>query len=205
MATQVILTEKVENLGSIGEIVNVKPGFARNYLIPQNKAMRATKENVAYFESIKKNLEDANAKKQKDAESTAKKIDGKTATLVRMASEAGHLYGGVNSRDIADAVKEATGVEIARNQIDMNRTYKTIGLFPVEIALHADVKPVITVNIARTEEEAATQAKTGRALVAGAEEEPKEAPAEEAVEETAEAASEETPAEETAEEEKAAE
>ena len=205
MATQVILTEKVENLGGIGEIVNVKPGFARNYLIPQNKAMRATKENVAYFESIKKNLEDANAKRQKEAEATAKKLEGKTATLIRMASEAGHLYGGVNSRDIAEAITEATGVEIARNAIDMNRTFKTIGLFEVAVALHADVKPEITVNIARTEEEAKTQAKTGKALIAGIEE--VEAPAPAAEEAPAEevAASEEAPAEEATEEEKAAE
>ena len=202
MATQVILTEKVENLGSIGEIVNVKPGFARNYLIPQNKAMRATKENVAYFESIKKSLEDANAKRQKEAEATAKKLEGKVATLIRMASEAGHLYGGVNSRDIAEAIATATGVDVPRNAIDMNRTYKTIGLFDVVISLHADVKPVITVNIARTEEEAKTQEKSGKALIAGAEEVAEEAPVEAAAEE---ADAEETPAEETSEEEKAAE
>lgn len=197
MATQVILTEKVESLGSIGEIVNVKPGFARNYLIPQNKAMRATKENVAYFESIKKSLEEANAKKQKEAEAVAKKIDGKTATLIRMASEGGHLYGGVNSRDIADAIQAATGVEVSRNAIDMNRTFKTIGLFSVVIALHADVKPVITINIARTEEEAKTQAKTGKALVAGGvEEAPAPAVEEPATEEaSAEATTEEQAAE----------
>lgn len=168
MATQVILTEKVDNLGAIGDVVSVKPGYARNYLIPQNMAMRATEENVAYFASIKKNLEEANTGKVKEAETLAKKIDGKKAVLIRAASEAGHLYGGVNSRDIADVVVKATGVEIKRNQIVMNRTFKTIGLFPIEIALHADVKPVITINIARSEEEAKTQDKSGHALVANA-------------------------------------
>lgn len=198
MATQVILTEKVDNLGAIGDVVSVKPGFARNYLIPQNMAMRATEENVAYFASIKKNLEAANAGKVKEAETLAKKIDGKKAVLIRAASEAGHLYGGVNSRDIAEVVAEATGVEIKRNQIVMNRTFKTIGLFAVEIALHADVKPVITINIARSEEEAKAQDKSGRAMIATSEEEAPAAEEEVAVEaapEEAEVATEEAAAE----------
>ncbi len=161
MATEVILLEKVEKLGSIGDVVKVKPGYARNFLLPQNKALRATADNIAYFETMRKQLEKANEEKKAKAQKQAKKVDGAKVILIRQASEAGHLYGSVTSRDIADAVIEKTKEEVARNQIVMNNNFKTIGLFPVEIMLHPEVKAVVTINIARSEEEAETQEKTG--------------------------------------------
>lgn len=168
MSTQVILLERVDNLGELGEIVNVKPGYARNYLLPQKKALRASKENVAYFEAQKKVLEADNEKKKKEAEKLAKKIDGVKVPVIRQASEAGQLFGSVNSRDIAAAVSEGSKETITRNMVDLNQNIKTIGLIPVAVILHPEVKVEVTVNIARTAEEAEIQAKTGRALVAEA-------------------------------------
>ncbi len=168
MSTQVILLERVEKLGELGEIVNVKPGYARNYLLPQKKALRASKENVAYFEAQKKTLEADNEKKRKEAEKFAKKIDGITVPVIRQASEAGQLFGSVNSRDIAAAVSEESKETITRNMVDLNQNIKTIGLIPVAVVLHPEVKVEVIVNIARTVEEAEIQAKTGRALVAEA-------------------------------------
>lgn len=166
MATQVILLEKVDHLGAMGEVVNVKPGYARNYLLPQNMALRATKENIAYFEAQKSAIEKVNNEKKSVAEKSAKKIEGAKVAIIRQASEGGHLFGSVSSRDIADAIEAATGESVQRNQVIMNTAFKSIGLFPVTIALHAEVKVEVLVNIARTTEEADIQAKTGRALVA---------------------------------------
>lgn len=166
MATQVILLEKVDHLGSMGEVVNVKPGYARNFLLPQNKALRATKENIAYFEAQKSAIEKVNNEKKAVAAKSAKKIDGVKVAIIRQASEGGQLFGSVSSRDIADAVGEASGETVQRNQVVMNTAFKTIGLFPVTIALHAEVKVEVIVNIARTTEEADVQAKTGKALIA---------------------------------------
>ena len=165
MPTQVILLERIEKLGAMGDVVNVKPGYARNYLLPQNKALRATESNIAYFETQKASLEKANSEKKKEAEKRAKPIDGKTVALIRQAGETGQLYGSVTAKDIAEAVTEATGEKIERSMIDMNQNFKEIGLFPVSIALHSEVKVNVTVNIARTEDEAKTQAKTGKALI----------------------------------------
>ena len=165
-STQVILLERVEKLGQMGEIVNVKPGFARNYLLPQKKALRASKENVAYFEAQKKSLEKANEESRKEAEKIAKKIDGIKVPLIRQASEAGQLFGSVNSRDIAKAVSEESKQDVNRNQVDLNQNIKTIGLIPVELVLHPEVKVEVIVNIARSDEEAKIQAETGRALLA---------------------------------------
>lgn len=207
-STQVILLERVEKLGELGEIVDVKPGYARNYLLPQKKALRASKSNIAYFEAQKKTLEADNEKKKKEAEKLAKKIDGVKVPVIRQASEAGQLFGSVNSRDIANAVSEETKEAITRNMVDLNQNVKTIGLIPVEIVLHPEVKVEVVVNIARSTEEAQIQADTGRALIADAAE---DKPIEEVVEE-AEAAAEEEQAEVEAasenaesEEEKAAE
>jgi large subunit ribosomal protein L9 len=166
MATEIILLEKVEKLGQMGEIVNVKPGYARNFLLPQGKALRATKGNIAYFEAEKKTLEANNKKKADEASTVSKKLDGKTIKLIRAASEAGHLYGSVNSRDITDAVQASCGVKVERSQVEMNQNFKEIGLFEVPIALHPEVKSIITLNIARTDDEADEQQKLGRALVA---------------------------------------
>ncbi len=193
-ATEVILLEKVDKLGLMGEIVKVKPGYARNFLLPQGKALRATKGNIAYFEAEKASLEAANQKKADEASKLAKKIDGKKINLIRAASEAGHLYGSVNSRDITDVIEAETGVKAERRQVEMNQNFKEIGLFDVVIALHPEVKATVTLNIARTEDEAKEQAKLGRALIAAETEEIQEA-AVEAAKEEAEAAA-EAPAEE---------
>jgi large subunit ribosomal protein L9 len=165
--TQIILLEKVDKLGKMGDLVSVKPGYARNYLIPQKKAMRASKENIAYFEAQRKFLEGENDKARKEAEKLSKTLDGVKAAIIRQASESGQLYGSVTSRDIADQVNEAVKSKIVdRSMVRLNDNFKSIGLFPVEVALHPEVIVTVTVNIARSIEEAETQAKTGRALIA---------------------------------------
>lgn len=166
MATQVILLERVESLGQMGDVVAVRPGFARNYLLPQKKALRASKENIAYFEAQKKVLAAENDKRRVEAEKVAKSLNGIKAPLIRQASEAGQLYGSVTSRDIAEQVNAAAGTKIERSMVQMNQNFKTVGLFNVDIALHPEVKVSVVVNIARSPEEAEIQAKTGKALVA---------------------------------------
>ncbi len=166
MATQVILLERVDNLGEMGDVVAVKPGYARNFLLPQKKALRASKDNIAYFEAKKKVLAADNDNKRKDAEGFAKKLDGLKVALIRQASESGQLFGSVSSRDIAKALSEEAKQDIIRAMVVVNQSFKTIGLFPVDIALHPEVKVSITVNIARTPEEAKIQADTGKALIA---------------------------------------
>jgi len=168
MPTQVILLERVENLGSMGDVVAVKPGYARNYLLPQAKALRATKENVAYYEAQKAHLQKANAEKKADAEKIAKKIEGTKVVIIRQASEGGQLYGSVSSRDIAESLAADTKVTVTRGQVYLNAAYKTIGLFPVDVILHPEVKVKVTVNVARSTAEAEIQAKTGKAVIADA-------------------------------------
>lgn len=192
MSTQVILLERVEKLGNMGDVVAVKPGYARNFLLPQKKALRASKDNIAYFEAQKKTLEAENDKRKKEAEKLAKKLEGLKVALIRQASESGQLFGSVTSRDIAaEAAKEA-GITIERSMVTLNQNFKLIGLFPVDVALHPEVKAEIIVNIARSNEEAEIQAKTGKALVADAAEEEK---SEEEKSEEAKAAAEEALAE----------
>ncbi len=166
MATQVILLERVENLGQMGDVVAVRPGYARNYLLPQKKALRASKENIAYFEAQKKVLASENDKRRVAAEKVAKNLEGTKAPLIRQASEAGQLYGSVTSRDIAEQVSAASGEKIERSMVQMNQNFKSVGLFNVDIMLHPEVKISVVVNIARSPEEAETQAKTGKALIA---------------------------------------
>lgn len=166
MPTQVILLERVENLGAMGDVVSVKPGYARNYLLPQAKALRATKENVAYYEAQKAHLQKANAEKKGEAEKIAKKIEGTKVVMIRQASEGGQLYGSVTSRDIAEALSEASKVSVSRGQVALNQNFKTIGLFPMDVVLHPEVKVKITINVARTPDEAEIQAKTGKAVIA---------------------------------------
>lgn len=185
MSTQVILLERVERLGAMGDVVSVKPGYARNYLLPQKKALRASKENIAYFEAQKKVLLAENDKQKAAFEKTAKKIEGTKVSMIRQASEAGQLFGSVTSRDIAAGLSEATGETIDRSQIKLNDNFKQIGLFPVAVSLHPEVKVEVTLNIARSAEEAQIQADTGKALIAGADEQD-EAPAEVAVDEALE-------------------
>ncbi|MGH1398765.1 MAG: 50S ribosomal protein L9 [Alphaproteobacteria bacterium] len=166
MSTQVILLQRVAKLGQMGDVVTVKPGYARNYLLPQGKALRASKNNIAYFDAQKKVLQEQNDKSKKDAEKLAKKIDGLKVPLIRAASESGQLYGSVNTRDIAQAAAEVSGEAITRPMVKINTNFKTIGLFPVSIQLHPEVIVEITTNIARSTEEAKIQAETGKALVA---------------------------------------
>lgn len=161
---QVILLERVAHLGQMGETVNVRPGYARNYLLPRKKALRANPANIAYFEAQKSHLEAENAKRKSEAESSAKKMDGLKIVLVRQAGEAGHLYGSVSARDIADAV-ESSGHKIDRSMVDMQQPYKTIGLFEQTIHLHPEVTITVKLNIARSEEEAALQEKRGAAAI----------------------------------------
>lgn len=166
MPMQVILLERVDNLGNLGDVVTVKPGYARNFLIPQSKALRATQENVAYFEARKKDIEKQNAERRKAAEKEGESLKGLTVMLVRLAAEDGRLYGSVTSRDIAQAVAAASKKDIDRSMVVMNQTFKQLGLFPVTLALHPEVRVDVTINIARSEEEAKIQLKTGKALVA---------------------------------------
>ncbi len=203
-ATQVILLEHIDRLGGIGDTVNVKQGFARNFLLPQGKALRATADNIAFFETQKSVLEAENKKKRDAAQKDAKKLDGLTIDLIRQASEGGQLYGSVSARDISDEVAEKSGLPIDRNMVDLNQNFKMIGLFPVTIALHPEVKLDVTVNIARTESEAKTQRELGKALIAGAmeEAEKEDTSAEENAEEAADAEA-ETASEENAESEAA--
>lgn len=165
MLTEIILLERIEKLGKMGELVKVKPGYARNYLLPQKKALRATKENVAYFEAQRKVLEAQNAERRAEAEKVAKKIDAYKVVVLRQASESGQLYGSVSSRDIAEALAQSSGQAINRNQVDMNSAIKAIGIFPIKISLHPEVKVEIMLNIARSADEAKLQEKTGKAAI----------------------------------------
>lgn len=166
MATQVILLERIETLGEMGDVVGVRPGYARNYLLPQKKALRASKENIAYFETQKKHLLAESDKRKKDAEKTAKALEGLKVPMIRQASEAGQLFGSVTARDIAAEISAASGQKVDRTMVQLNQNYKLIGLFPVALLLHPEVKVAVTINIARSTEEAEIQAKTGKALIA---------------------------------------
>ncbi|MDP2205250.1 MAG: 50S ribosomal protein L9 [Alphaproteobacteria bacterium] len=161
---QVILLERVENLGQMGDVVAVRSGYARNFLLPRQKALRATKDNISFFDGKKKELEAQNLKRREEAEKISGKVAGLKVALIRQASEAGQLYGSVTSRDIADAVS-AKGFKIDRNQIVMDRAYKLLGLYPVKIFLHPEVSVDVTINIARSEEEAKLQEERGEALI----------------------------------------
>jgi len=159
-AVQVILLERIENLGQMGEVVKVKPGFARNYLLPQKKALRATEANLKRFEQQRAQLEANNLKRRQEAESISGKVDGLKVVIIRQAGESGQLYGSVTPRDIAEAVS-AAGVTIERRQVLLDRPIKMLGLFPVRVALHPEVIVGITVNVAKSEEEAEAQEKAG--------------------------------------------
>ena len=157
---EVILLERVEKLGQMGDVVNVKPGYARNYLLPQKMALRATKANRAYFEQQHTHLEAANLERRSEAEAVALKFEGLSIVLVRQASEMGQLYGSIRPQDIADGVNDA-GVTLEHKQVKLDRPIKTIGLHKVRIALHPEVAVEITANVARSEAEAELQAKAG--------------------------------------------
>lgn len=154
---QIILLERVEKLGTIGDEVEVKNGFARNYLIPQGKALLATAANRARFEAERAQIEARNEAARADAADFGSSLDGKTFVLVRQAGENGQLFGSVSARDIAEAASDG-GHKIEKRQVLLNAPIKTIGLHEVEIRLHAEVKVTVTMNIARSEDEAERQA-----------------------------------------------
>jgi large subunit ribosomal protein L9 len=154
----VILLERVEKLGQMGQVVKVKPGFARNYLLPQKKALRATKDNLAYFEKQRAQLEAQNLERRSEAETVAKKMEGLTVVVIRQAGESGQLYGSVTARDISDAVT-ASGFTITRGQVVLDRPIKTLGMHKNRLVLHPEVSVGIIVNVAQSAEEAEMQAK----------------------------------------------
>jgi len=155
---QVILLERVEKLGQMGDEVKVKDGFARNFLLPHKKALRANKANREYFATQKAQLEANNLERKKDAEAVAGKLKGKTFVLLRQAGDRGQLYGSVSPRDIADVIT-AGGFTVSRTQVPLDKPIKMIGLVPVSVVLHPEVKVGVTLNVARTEEEAERQAR----------------------------------------------
>ncbi len=154
---EVILLERVEKLGGIGDVVKVKNGFARNYLLPNKKALRANEANRKLFEANRARIEAENAERRSGAEKAAKGVDGKTVQLIRQASNTGQLYGSVSARDLAEAL-EAQGHKVAKNHIVLDRPIKAIGMQHVKIALHPEVAVTIHVNVARSPEEAELQA-----------------------------------------------
>ena len=154
---EVILLERVEKLGQIGDIVSVKNGFARNYLLPNKKALRANAANKKVFEANRAKIEADNASKRSDAEAASKGIDGKTVQLIRQASNTGQLYGSVSARDIVEAL-EGEGAKVTKSQVVLDRPIKNIGVHDVKVALHPEVAVIIKVNVARSPEEADLQA-----------------------------------------------
>ncbi len=160
---ELILLQRVEKLGQMGEVVKVKPGYARNFLLPQAKAVRATKANRERFERERVNLEAQNLKRREEAERVAERVQGLAVVLIRQASEAGSLFGSVTARDLSDAAT-AAGLTIERAQVLLEHPIKTLGLSKVRVALHPEVSMILTVNVARSVEEAEKQAR-GEAVV----------------------------------------
>ena len=164
---QVILLERIGRLGQMGDVVTVKDGFARNFLLPQGKALRATKANRERFEKERAQLEARNLELKSEAGAVADKLQGKSFNIIRQAGDSGQLYGSVTTRDISTAVTEG-GFSIERRQVMLDRPIKTLGLHDVRIGLHAEVEPHVTINVARSPEEAARQARgeqvTGKAM-----------------------------------------
>jgi large subunit ribosomal protein L9 len=195
---QVILLERVEKLGQMGDEVRVKDGFARNFLLPKKKALRATKANREYFQTQKAHLEANNLKQRGEAEKIGKKLDGQKFVLLRQAGDRGQLYGSVSPRDIADAMEKG-GFKVDRHQVSISVAIKSIGLFTIPVVLHPEVKVNITINVARSEDEAERQARGENVLADRTEQEEAKVAAEELFEDGAapsdDEASEEEPAE----------
>ena len=161
-AVELILLQRVENLGQMGDLVKVKPGYARNFLLPQKKALRANKSNLAHFEQQRAQLEAQNLKRREEAERLAERVIGLAVVIIRQAGESGSLYGSVSARDVADACTEH-GLTVNRSQVILEHPIKTLGLSKVRVALHPEVSISVTVNVARSPEEAARQARGERA------------------------------------------
>jgi large subunit ribosomal protein L9 len=176
---EVILLEQVDKLGQMGDVVKVKSGYARNYLLPQKKAMRATEANKSHFEQQRAQLEAVNLEQRQEAEKLGKKMEGLSIILIRQAGEAGQLYGSVNARDIAAAVTEG-GFTITRQQVGLANPIKSLGVYEVRVVLHPEVSINVSTNVARSKDEAKTQAKTGKAVTSSGEEEAAKALAAEA-------------------------
>lgn len=153
---QVVLLERIERLGQMGDVVKVKTGFARNFLLPQRKALRATEANLAAFEGQRAQLETHNLERRAEAEGVSTKMDGERVIIVRQASETDQLYGSVSARDIATALTEH-GFSVGPSQVTLDRPIKTTGIHPVSVKLHPEVSVTVTVNVARTAEEADRQ------------------------------------------------
>ena len=156
---EIILLEHIEKLGKMGDKVNVRSGYARNYLLPQNKALRATEANIAYFEKQKAELEARNKALFDEATKKAEELKGFAAVLVRQAAETGQLYGSVTIRDIASAINEA-GFSLERRFVALDKPIKYLGVYPVKLSLHPEVSQTILVNVARSADEAKKQAKS---------------------------------------------
>jgi large subunit ribosomal protein L9 len=165
---QVVLLERIEKLGQMGDVVTVKDGFARNYLVPHGKALRATKANLAEFERRRVQLEAVNLQRKEEAAKLARRIDGRSVVIVRQAGEGGQLYGSVNARDVSVAFT-AEGLTIERQQVQLPAALKTLGIHRVRIRLHPEVDAFVAVNVARTPEEAEVQADPERAAAFAAE------------------------------------
>ena len=160
---EVILLQRIEKLGQMGDVVKVKNGYARNYLLAQKKALRATRENMERFKAERTRLEAQNLEHRKEAEAVAAKVRSLSIMMLRQASDNAQLYGSVNARDIARAVSE-TGLDIERRQVQLAATIKTLGIHPVQISLHPEVAITVNVNVARSQEEADAQSKAGAAV-----------------------------------------
>ena len=181
---EVILLERVGRLGHMGEVVRVKDGFARNFLLPKKKALRATKANREYFQAQKSQIEANNLKLKGEAEKIGNKLDGQKFVLIRQAGDRGQLYGSVSPRDVADAMEKG-GFKVDRHQINISVAIKAIGLFTIPVVLHPEVKVNITVNVARSEDEAERQARGENVLAEKTDAEEAKVAAEELFEEGA--------------------
>jgi large subunit ribosomal protein L9 len=163
---KLVLLERVDKLGNMGEIVNVRPGFARNYLLPQAKALRATEANMIRFEAEREVLEKRNAERRELASKSGESVDGETFVMIRQAGESGQLYGSVTSRDIAETVSESD-TKVSRAQVTLDTPIKTLGLHDITIRLHAEVTVTVVLNVARSEDEAERQS-AGEDVIASA-------------------------------------
>ena len=170
---EIVLLERVEKLGKIGDVVKVKPGYARNFLLPRGKALRANKQNLAKFEAERSAIEARNADAKKSAELLSESIGDLNVDIVRAASEMGQLYGSVTSRDISEAISKA-GYEVEKRLVVMDAAIKTLGLFTIKLALHPEVSKNIVVNVARSLEEAKMQLDSGKAVITNLNEESQE-------------------------------
>ncbi len=171
----VVLLERVEHLGAVGDVVTVKPGYARNFLLPLGKALRATDDNLLVFKERKVELEKASDARKVEAEKAGKALKGKKFVMVRQASEQGQLYGSVTNRDVSELLNMKDH-DVARNQVRLQKPIKTIGLFDVPLVLNPDVTLTVSINVARSEEEAVVQEKTGKAVIAAEEKKTSPAP-----------------------------